>query len=128
MKRGTLIGVQAAHLLATAGHEAMPMELAGGLIVIDEASDMPLDFDAVPRKLSNDPLHADFRPDFMRVGVRIDGQERMNIAWYDADRLVWKSISGTTYSAESIEPFWRSPATRQDRRLLKRWFDKKRQK
>jgi hypothetical protein len=83
----------------------------------------------VPRKLSNDPLHKDFRPDFMRVGVRIDGVERNYVAWYDIDAGVYQRIgSDETYYTGKIEPFWRSPETRQDRRLLKRWFDKKARK
>lgn len=87
------------------------------------------DFDSEqpPRRLSNEPTHKDFRPDFMRVGLRIDGVERSNVSWYDADRNMYSTVGDKNrlVGAVSIEPFWRYPETRQSRRELARWRAKR---
>jgi hypothetical protein len=81
---------------------------------------------APPRKLTNVSSHSAFRPDYARVGVRIDGVERDDIIFYDADRLVYRTTSdhprlGEDRGAISIEPFWRYPESRQMRRARERW-------
>jgi len=81
-----------------------------------------------PRQLSNEPTDPFFRPDYMRVGVKIDGVERKDVAWYNADHLVYKTVGGGSYGADSIEPFWRYPSTRQERRLVERYMKKRNRK
>jgi hypothetical protein len=74
-----------------------------------------------PRRLTNVVGDPDYRPDFMRVGLRIDGEERNDVCFYDADRLEYSTINKTSHLAESIEPYWRYPETRQQRRARERW-------
>lgn len=74
-----------------------------------------------PRALSNDVNHRHFHPSYMRVGVRIDGEERSDLKWYDcaAGRAI--TTAGVMIKSEAIEPFWRYPENRQQRRARERW-------
>lgn len=85
--------------------------------------------DAPPRRLSNDPLHKDFHPSLGRVGLRIDGKERNDIRWYDADRLQFRTrdmkMEDAPAHALSIEPYWRFEESRQLRRRRERWEAKR---
>lgn len=74
-----------------------------------------------PRRLSNQIGHPDYRPDFMRVGLRIDGKERTDVNRYDCDHLLYDTSCGRNFPAESIEPYWRYQETRQLRRARERW-------
>lgn len=74
-----------------------------------------------PRRLSNEIGHPDYRPDFMRVGLLINGEERHDVNWYDVDRLRYDCIRVRDMPATSIEPYWRYPETRQLRRARERW-------
>lgn len=74
-----------------------------------------------PRRLSNEIGHPDYRPDFMRVGLKINGEERHDVNRYDCDTLRYDSIRVRDMLATSIEPYWRYPETRQLRRARERW-------
>lgn len=74
-----------------------------------------------PRKLSLDPNDPHFHPCYTRVGVRVDGEERNDIAFYDMDMLAYKTNRDTSHLAESIEPYWRYPPSRQVRRAEEAW-------
>lgn len=84
--------------------------------------EMKIDPDAPPRRLSNDATHRDFHISFMRVGLRIDDKERDDVCWYDADALRYRVVgSKVEQPALSIEPYWRYPESRQNRRQRERW-------
>ncbi len=77
-----------------------------------------------PQRLSSDPNHDDFHPSYARVGVTVDGQERNDIAWYDVRgyyRTIHQGKKEQALLATTIEPFWRYPETRQQRRARERW-------
>lgn len=78
-----------------------------------------------PRALSNNSTHRHFHPSYMRVGVRIDGQERNDIRWYDMDDGRAITTGGTMITSEAIEPFWRYAESRQMRRARERWEGKR---
>lgn len=79
----------------------------------------------LPSRLTNKPNHEDFHPSFARVGVRIDGVERNDIMWYDARANLYRTsdmgITETPKIAGEIEPYWRYPENRQQRRARERW-------
>lgn len=72
--------------------------------------------DDMPRKLSIDPNSPDFHPCYCRVGVRINGEERNDIQYYNLDRKDYMTTDRTSHLAESIEPYWRYQPSRQQRR------------
>lgn len=74
-----------------------------------------------PRALSNNVNHRHFHPSYMRVGVRIDGKERKDLKWYDADAGQAITTEGVMIRSDAIEPFWRYPENRQQRRARERW-------
>lgn len=80
-----------------------------------------------PRELSNRGDHRAFRPDFMRVGVCIDGVDRRDITYYNVDLSEYAVVGkqNQLYAATTIEPYWRHAANRQERRLMERWFKKR---
>lgn len=82
-----------------------------------------------PRRLSNDPNHADFHPGYLRVGVIVDGQERTDCCWYDADRGRYRTVDMGRHAppleAHTIKPFWRWAESRQERRARERWEGKR---
>jgi hypothetical protein len=80
---------------------------------------------AVPDRLSNESSHHDFRPDFTRVGVRVDGVERNDIIWYD-QRLGRYRTTSDAHDKDAVrfgtvEPYWRHAESRQQRRARERW-------
>lgn len=81
-----------------------------------------------PSRLSSDPNHADFHPSYLRVGVRIDGEPRQDVIWYDAPgRRFLTTATGrkaTPLFALTITPFWRWTESRQERRARERWEGK----
>jgi len=78
--------------------------------------------DAPPRRLTNVVSHRDFHISFMRVGLRIDGEERNDVHWYDADRGLYSLVGPEVSIREGVvEPFWRYPESRQNRRQRERW-------
>ena len=74
-----------------------------------------------PRKLSVDPNNEDFHPCYLRVGVRIDGEERNDILFYDLDMLAYMTTDHTSHLATEIDPYWRWEPNRQQRRAEERW-------
>lgn len=74
-----------------------------------------------PRALSNNVNHRDFHPSYMRVGVRIDGVERKDLKWYDVRAGLAATTDGVMLKSDTIEPFWRYPENRQQRRARERW-------
>lgn len=74
----------------------------------------------VPVRLSLVSSHKDFRPDYMRVGVRFDGVERNDVQSYDAE-AGWLETIKRQVLYGVVEPFWRYPETRQQRRARQRW-------
>jgi len=75
-----------------------------------------------PRRLTNVVTHRDYHPSYMRVGVRVDGVERNDIHWYDADAGQYSTSGpGKGLQAGQVEPYWRYPETRQQRRARERW-------
>lgn len=80
-----------------------------------------------PRILSIEHMSPHYHPCYRRVGVRIDGEERDDIAYYNMDDLSYKTSKDTSHLAETIEPYWRYQASRQQRRLEER-FSRKRSK
>lgn len=87
--------------------------------IIDEAADI------VPGRLSIDPNSPDFHPCYVRVGVRVDGQERNDLQWYDVGRKEYMTTDKTSHLAETIEPYWRYAPSRQQRRAEARWKGRK---
>jgi hypothetical protein len=87
--------------------------------IIDEAADIP------PGRLSIDPNSPDFHPCYVRVGVRVDGQERNDLQFYDVKRLEYMTTAKTSHLATSIEPYWRFAESRQQRRARERWEGKR---
>lgn len=116
--------------IAMAGHAAITLAMQGAG---DELSKQPIPPEPVPeappRRLSNDPNHADFHPSYMRVGVRIDGQERRDCVWFDADRGRYLTLDtgrkAIPLEAAQIEPYWRWSESRQERRARERWERKR---
>jgi len=78
-----------------------------------------------PRRLSLEPMSPDFHPCYIRVGVRIDGEERKDIAYYNMDDLSYKTERDTSHLATSIEPYWRYQPSRQQRRAEERFKRRK---
>lgn len=74
-----------------------------------------------PAKLSIDPNSPDFHPCYVRVGVHVDGEERNDIQYYDVKGCSYMAVNRTSHFAESIEPYWRYHASRQQRRAEARW-------
>lgn len=74
-----------------------------------------------PRRLSIKTTDPDFHPSYVRVGVRVDGVERNDIAYYNLDDLSYKTERNTSHLATSIEPYWRFSESRQQRRARERW-------
>jgi hypothetical protein len=87
----------------------------------DQKSDDP---NAPPRKLSIDPNSPYFHPCYVRVGVRVDGEERNNIEYYDLDQSSYMTTDKSSHLAKEIEPYWRWEANRQQRRMEERWAAK----
>ncbi|MAS67360.1 MAG: hypothetical protein CMK82_11270 [Pseudomonadales bacterium] len=79
----------------------------------------------LPRRLSLEPNSPDFHPSYVRVGLRIDGKERNDIQFYDADKLEYMTTARTSHLATSIEPYWRFAESRQQRRARERWEGKR---
>jgi hypothetical protein len=77
--------------------------------------------DAPPRRLSLDMCSPDYHPCYVRVGLRIDGEERNDVAFYDADKLEYMTERKTSHLATSIEPYWRYQPSRQQRRAEERY-------
>lgn len=84
--------------------------------------------DEPPRRLSNNPNEPDFHPSYLRVGVRVDGAECRDCSWYDADRCLYRTTSmgraDVPKIATVIEPYFRHPENRQQRRARERWESK----
>jgi len=79
----------------------------------------------LPTRLSLDPSSPDFHPSYMRVGLRIDGEERNDIQFYDSRTCEYMTTSKTSHLATSIEPYWRFAESRQQRRARERWEEKR---
>jgi hypothetical protein len=77
--------------------------------------------DDPPRKLAIDANSPHYHPCYTRVGVRVDGVERNDIAFYDLDMKSYMTTDKTSHLAESIEPYWRFNPSRQHRRAEARW-------
>lgn len=77
-----------------------------------------------PRALSNTPTHKDFHPSYMRVGLRINGNEATNVKWYDMDMGRFSTTDGRMFKSDQIEPYWRFTESRQMRRARERWEGK----
>ncbi len=73
-----------------------------------------------PRRLASDPNHADYRPDCMRVGVRINGEDRDDVLRYDVDAQTAETKT-KHLACVLIEPYWRYAENRQQRRARERW-------
>lgn len=78
-----------------------------------------------PRRCCSDSRHEDFHPSYMRVGVLVDGVERSDVIWYDADRARYRTLGtgmkAVPLNAGEVVPFWRWAESRQQRRARERW-------
>lgn len=74
-----------------------------------------------PTRLSIDPNQPDFHPCYCRVGVRVNGEERNDIEYYDQDRKSFMTTDHRSFLAESLEPYWRYQPSRQQRRYEEAW-------
>lgn len=81
--------------------------------------------DSPPDILSIEQLDPHFHPCYMRVGVRIDGVERNDIAYYNVKNKSYKTNRHTSHLAVVIEPYWRHAPSRQQRRAEERWEAKR---
>lgn len=109
------------HEIAMTWHDEME-----GTDMLDETAPPPLvtptdPAGPPPQALSNHVNHRDFHPSYMRVGVRIDGVERKDLKWYDVRAGLAATVDGVMLKSETIEPFWRYPENRQQRRARERW-------
>lgn len=77
-----------------------------------------------PDVLSIERNSPHFHPCYVRVGVRIDGVERTDIAYYNVNDKSYKTERNTSHLAERIEPYWRYQPSRQQRRAEERWAGK----
>jgi hypothetical protein len=76
----------------------------------------------VPARLSSDVNHKDYRPDCLRIGVIINGEERRDCKFYDVAAGHAKFTKwAPDVDGAFIQPFWRHPETRQQRRARERW-------
>lgn len=80
--------------------------------------------DTPPRKISSDIRSADYHPCCLRIGLKINGEVKNNVIAYDMDRGVVSYQGGLVVNADTIEPFWRYPETRQQRRARESWEKK----
>lgn len=103
------------------------------IIIIDEAADItPEQVKAVlgepkpPSILSIELGDPHYHPCYVRVGVRIDGEERNDIAYYNLNNRSYKTNRDTSHLAQTIEPYWRYQPSRQQRRAEERWERKRR--
>lgn len=72
------------------------------------------------RALSSVPTDPTYHPNCLRVGVRFNGEERRDIIGYDmASSAI--TIQGGDKLFGTIEPFWRYPESRQERRRREAW-------
>lgn len=78
-----------------------------------------------PRRLSIDPNSPDYHPCYVRVGVRVDGEERVDLQWYDVDRNEILTTAKSSHLVTSIEPYWRREELRNERRWRERWEAKR---
>ncbi len=83
--------------------------------------DLSVITDQPPAVLSIDPNSKDFHPCYVRVGVRIDGEERNNIQYYNLNDLSYMTTDNTSHLAKEIDPYWRYQPSRQQRRAEARW-------
>lgn len=79
-----------------------------------------------PRRLSIELHNPDYHPCFTRVGVRIDGKERNDIAYYNMDDMSYMTTDSTSHLATKLEPYWRYQPSRQQRRHEEAWERKHR--
>lgn len=77
-----------------------------------------------PRQLSIDPNQPEFNPCYCRVGVRINGEERNDIQYYDLNNLSYMTTDLTSHLAQSIDVYWRYFPSRQQRRFEESWARK----
>ena len=78
-----------------------------------------------PRVLSSDPNSDDYHPSCLRVGLRIDGEERRDVMMYDCGTRIYMTTDKEAHMAQrSIEPYWRHVESRQQRRARERWEGK----
>lgn len=104
-------------VLAAAGAMALAMArepLDGEMLTKETIPE--LDNSDPPRILAIDLKSPHYHPCYCRVGVRVDGVERNDIAYYNMDDLSYMTQHKTSHLATSIEPYWRYQASRQQRR------------
>lgn len=85
----------------------------------EEGDPVPL-----PQRLSLLTWHKDYRPDYSRVGVKLNGEERKDVQSYDVEARELETVHRQKLYG-TIEPFWRYPETRQQRRARERWEAKR---
>lgn len=124
-RRSGKTAVVAGHVAAALAAGVHVVNSKGEKVVAVDIDDNLVTEPAIPRRLSIDPNSPDFHPSYVRVGVRVDGEERNNLQWYDADRLEYMTTDKTSHLATSIEPYWRFPESRQQRRARERWEGKR---
>lgn len=71
-----------------------------------------------PLRLSLRLGHPDYRPDYARVGVLFNGEERNDVERYDETGIV--TIHGQRLEGV-VTPYWRYDENRQLRRARERW-------
>lgn len=86
--------------------------------------DGSIDAQFPPLVLSIEPNSPHFHPCYVRVGVRIDGVERNDIAYYNMNDKSYKTERNTSHLAKTIEAYWRYQPSRQQRRAEERWAGK----
>lgn len=76
----------------------------------------------VPQRLASDVNSRHYRPDCLRIGVIVNGEERRDCKFYDVAMGIAHFVNGAADVAGAfMQPFWRHPETRQQRRARERW-------
>lgn len=74
-----------------------------------------------PARLASRHNHADYHPCYPRVGLRVNGEERSDVIEYDRASRRVRLRDDRLFLDVEVEPYWRRPASRQERRLSERY-------
>ena len=100
------------------GLGAATMMLAGtepSGVFVDEINHDPIPEAGPPPRVSLVRHSPFYRPDYPRIGVKLDGQERNDVQEYNVTEGWIETIQRQRFKG-TVEVFWRYPETRQMRR------------
>ena len=92
---------------------------------MNQATELPVETTPFPRKLSIWLSHPDYHPSYVRIGVRFNGEDRVDVQWYDLDKRQIRLNKTNELLEGDIELYWRYPETRQVRRAREAWEKKR---